>query len=70
MLRVKDPQASLDFYTRILGFTLLDRLDFSEMKFTLYFLGYYPGEEVPDDPQERVGETARDDAVYICSRNG
>ncbi|KAJ9513367.1 hypothetical protein QJQ45_001400 [Haematococcus lacustris] len=38
----------------ILGFTLLERLDFPDMKFSLYFLGYYPGEEVPNDPKERV----------------
>ncbi|XP_041992265.1 lactoylglutathione lyase-like [Salvia splendens] len=40
MLRVKDPKVSLDFYSRILGMLLLKRLDFEDMKFTLYFLGY------------------------------
>ncbi|KAJ9514028.1 hypothetical protein QJQ45_021119 [Haematococcus lacustris] len=54
LFRIKDPKVSLDFYTRILGFTLLERLDFPDMKFSLYFLGYYPGEEVPNDPKERV----------------
>lgn len=38
MLRVKDPAASLDFYTRVLGFTLVRRRDFDEAKFSLYFL--------------------------------
>jgi len=38
MLRVKDPQASLDFYTRILGFTLARKVDFAEAGFSLYFL--------------------------------
>jgi len=28
MYRIKDPKASLDFYTRIMGLTLLNRLDF------------------------------------------
>ena len=54
MYRIKDPKASLDFYTRIMGLTLLNRLDFPEFKFSLYFLGQYPPEEVPQDPKDRV----------------
>ncbi|MCW8093093.1 lactoylglutathione lyase [Alteromonas sp. ASW11-130] len=38
MLRIADPVRSLDFYTRIMGMTLLKKLDFPEMKFSLYFL--------------------------------
>ena len=38
MLRIKDPVASLDFYTRIIGMKLYRKLDFPEMQFTLYFL--------------------------------
>eukprot|EP00882_Tetradesmus_deserticola_P008691 GHRQ01009164.1.p1 GENE.GHRQ01009164.1~~GHRQ01009164.1.p1 ORF type:complete len:108 (+),score=50.71 GHRQ01009164.1:309-632(+) len=34
MLRVKEPTRSLDFYTRVLGMTLLAKLDFPDMKFT------------------------------------
>ncbi len=34
------PQPTLDFYTRVLGMTLLDSYTFAEMGFTLYFLGY------------------------------
>ncbi|KAL8501339.1 hypothetical protein ACS0TY_020762 [Phlomoides rotata] len=41
MIRVKDPKASLDFYSRILGMSLLKRLDFEELKFTLYFLPFW-----------------------------
>tara|TARA_Y100001970_G_scaffold293332_1_gene439439 strand:+ start:923 stop:1462 length:540 start_codon:yes stop_codon:yes gene_type:complete len=47
MLRIKDPGVSLDFYTRIIGMKLYRKLDFPEMKFTLYFLGL-PG-DVDDD---------------------
>lgn len=38
MLRIANPKRSLDFYTRVMGMTLLKRLDFQEMKFSLYFL--------------------------------
>jgi lactoylglutathione lyase len=54
MLRVKDPKPSLDFYTRVLGMTLLAKLDFPSMSFSLYFLGYEKVEDIPEDPAERV----------------
>lgn len=40
MLRVRDLQASIDFYTRLLGMTLLRQKDYPEGRFTLAFLGY------------------------------
>jgi lactoylglutathione lyase len=46
MLRIKDPSQSLDFYTRVLGMTLICKLDFPEMAFTLYFLAYCDPAEV------------------------
>ena len=49
MMRIKDPERSLDFYTRVLGMRLLRRLDFEELNFTLYFLGF-----VDDHTAERV----------------
>lgn len=55
MLRVRDPERSVAFYRDVLGMTLLQRLDFEEMRFSLYFLGYLgPGEEVPQDPADRA----------------
>ena len=53
MLRIKDPQQSVPFYTDVLGMTLLERFDFPEMEFTLYFLGY-PSKQIPEDRSERV----------------
>jgi len=54
MFRIRDPKASLDFYTRALGMTLLDRLDFQDMSFSLYFLGYTDPSKIPTDRKERV----------------
>lgn len=52
--RIKDPKRSLDFYTRIIGMQLISKLDFPDMKFSLYFLGYHPESDIPDDPKDRV----------------
>ncbi|MEE8058676.1 MAG: lactoylglutathione lyase [Pseudomonadales bacterium] len=43
MLRVTDLEASLRFYTEVLGMWLLRRKDYPEGRFTLAFVGY--GEE-------------------------
>ncbi|XP_003740285.1 lactoylglutathione lyase [Galendromus occidentalis] len=51
--RIKDPRKSLDFYSRVLGMTLLMKYDNPEMKFSLYFMGYENPDEVPKDPTER-----------------
>lgn len=40
MYRIKDQKVSLPFYTGVLGMSLLQKLDFPEMKFSLYFMGY------------------------------
>jgi lactoylglutathione lyase len=55
MLRVRDPKASVAFYTEVLGMTLLHKLDFPEMEFSLYFLAYLRDDEViPEQPAERA----------------
>ena len=40
MIRVGDLDASIDFYTRVLGMTLLRRKDYPAGRFTLAFVGY------------------------------
>ena len=40
MLRVGDLDRSIDFYTRILGMTLLRRHEYPDGQFTLAFVGY------------------------------
>lgn len=58
MLRVKNPQVALDFYTRVMGMRVLRKLDFPEMKFSLYFLHRaLDGQTVPDDVGERTAWT-------------
>ena len=58
MLRVKDPAVSLDFYTRVFGMRVLRKLDFPEMKFSLYFLQRASAADVaPDDAGERTAWT-------------
>ena len=44
MLRVGNLDRSIDFYTRLLGMTLLRRTDYPEGRFTLAFVGYGPEE--------------------------
>ena len=54
MLRIKDPTPSLDFYTRVLGFRLIEKRDFPEAQFSLYFLAIVDDPSViPDDDAAR-----------------
>lgn len=53
MLRIKDPETTVAFYRDVIGMTLLDRYDFPDMKFSLYFMGY-PSSAIPKDPGDRV----------------
>lgn len=53
MLRVKNLETSLDFYTRVLGFTVVDHKDFPEAKFSLTFLALVDRNQVPEDPEAR-----------------
>lgn len=55
MLRIRDPEPSLAFYRDVLGMTLLQQLDFADMRFSLYFLAYLGEDEtVPTNPAERA----------------
>lgn len=63
MMRIKDPKRSLDFYTRVLGMRLIRKLDFPEMKFTLYFLGYLDDRQAVTVPSDDAHRT-----TYIFAR--
>jgi len=69
MLRVKNPEPSLDFYTRVLGMRLLRRLDFEEGRFSLYFLAHTKGHAVPDDTGERQCYTFGRESVLELTHN-
>jgi len=70
MLRVKDPQASLDFYTRVLGFTLVRTLDHAEAGFSLYFLVLAEQTDaIPHDALARREWLARQRGVLELTHN-
>ena len=72
MLRIKDPTVSLDFYTRIIGMKLYRKLDFPEMKFTLYFLAMpndVDDNNVPDDDNARTTWTFSQKAMLELTHN-
>lgn len=54
MFRIRDPKASLDFYTRVMGMRLLTKFHFQEMKFSLYFLGFEDAGNIPSGADERT----------------
>ncbi|OFC71010.1 lactoylglutathione lyase [Alteromonas confluentis] len=70
MLRIADPERSLDFYTRVMGMTLLKKLDFPDMAFSLYFLTH--GEDFSDissDEAERTAQTFGRPAMLELTHN-
>lgn len=70
MLRIADPKRSLDFYTRVMGMTLIKRLDFEEMQFSLYFLA--AGEDFSDiseDDNTRMQQTFGRPAMLELTHN-
>ena len=71
MLRIKDPEKSIDFYTKVLGMTILKKLDFPDFKFSLYFLAYLRNEDdpVPENNQERFAYTLSQKAVLELTHN-
>ncbi len=72
MLRIKDPEVSLDFYTRVIGMKLYRKLDFPEMKFTLYFLGMpndVDDNNVPEDDNARTTWTFKQRAMLELTHN-
>ncbi|MBK1673890.1 lactoylglutathione lyase [Ectothiorhodospira shaposhnikovii] len=70
MLRVKAPERSLDFYSRVFGMRLLRKLDFPELEFSLYFLARLdPDEAVPEDRDERTRWTFSQRGILELTHN-
>ncbi len=71
MLRIKDAKPSLDFYTRILGFSMIADRHFADAKFSLYFLILDPEEaaRAPSDARERRDWMARLRGVLELTHN-
>ncbi|WP_111642862.1 lactoylglutathione lyase [Marinimicrobium alkaliphilum] len=70
MLRVKDPERSLAFYSHVLGMRVLRRLDFEEMKFSLYFLAKPDNDEtIPEDQAERARWTFSQRGILELTHN-
>ena len=72
MMRIRDPAASLDFYQQVLGMTLYQRVDFADMSFSLYFMGYpsnHEGEPLPADAAERSRFTFQQSALLELTHN-
>lgn len=65
MIRIKDPEKSLAFYRDVMGLTLVDKYDFPQWSFTLYFMQSIP------KGQEYTLEPGSDEAhKYVWSTNG
>ncbi len=70
MLRVKNPAVSLDFYSRIMGMRVLRKLDFPEMKFSLYFLAKVEDpSQVPEEVGERTAWTFSQHGILELTHN-
>lgn len=71
MLRIKDPVKSLEFYTGVLGMTLLRHSQFPDAKFDLYFLAKLTKEEQDNLPyiDNLTAYVSRQHAVLELTHN-
>lgn len=65
MLRIKDPVKSLEFYTGVLGMTLLRHSRYPDAKFDLYFLA-----QLTDDEKESLPEDIDELSDFVSRQRG
>ncbi|KAJ3765662.1 glyoxalase I [Lentinula raphanica] len=70
MLRVRDPEVSLKFYTEIIGMDLLSKKDMGD--FTLYFLAFDQGQNYKDMSEEErdKAKSAREGVLQLTHNHG
>lgn len=70
MLRVKDPEKALAFYSRVFGMSVVRRLDFEEMQFSLYFLARLEKDDaVPEEAGQRTVWTFSQQGLLELTHN-
>jgi lactoylglutathione lyase len=71
MLRTKDPKRSIEFYSTVFGMTLFKQLDFADMKFSLFFLGFLPEgvDQLPNSQDDRTIFTFQGSGVLELTYN-
>lgn len=70
MVRVRDAQKSLDFYTKVLGMNLLSTSVHENAKFTLYFLGYTNDKNYVDGQEGRDVQSRRQGVLELTHNWG
>ncbi|CAE6416836.1 unnamed protein product [Rhizoctonia solani] len=68
MIRVKDANASLKFYTEVLGMELVSKSEFSD--FTLYFLGYDHSDGKATAEEKANGRFNREGVLELTHNHG
>ncbi|GJJ06706.1 hypothetical protein Clacol_000902 [Clathrus columnatus] len=68
MIRVKDPNASLKFYTEVLGMELVSQSDFSD--FTLYFLAFDHSNGADSLETKQQNRTNREGVLELTHNHG
>ncbi len=70
MLRIRDPEVSLAFYTGILGMTVVRKDDYPNGQFSLYFLARLNEDEhPPQDKDERKRWVAQQRGILELTHN-